>query len=323
MRVGWNGAIVQKDEAVISAYDHGFLYGIGLFETFRTYGGTPYLIQRHLERLHRGCQALGITFKMTEQELGDWVAELLAANDLRDGYIRLTVSGGQEELGLPTGDYGNPTVLLMAKALPDGGAGWQSDSNAAGFDESAMRVGGSRNPQAPAAKELQLLKTRRNTPESDVRFKSLHYMNNILAKRELLGIRPNPAGTPPEGLMLSHGGWLAEGIVSNVFFVKDGIICTPSIETGILPGITRERVLELARENGFETEESFYRWEQLLGAEEVWLTNSVQELVPVTGLRDEAGELTVVGAGSAGPILLRLLRLYRQDISSSTGYETM
>lgn len=400
MKVWLNGSMLDGGEAVISVYDHGFLYGLGLFETFRTYGGEPYLAERHLARLLSGCAELGIPFGMDAAELRERVRELLAVNGLADGYIRLTVSAGDGELGLPLGDYSRPTVLLLAKALPV-------------VSDEALRRG----------KELRLLRTRRNSPESAVRFKSLHYMNNIIAKREMLGLVPVAAeaggeqgaeqggaygaangapiaeqdgasgelgskqrraelrvpsteaghggaydtafaeqggatgmhgeeqrradsqGTSPqaelcrttgklagghpraaaslpspgaEGLMLSREGWLAEGIVSNLFFVSEGVVRTPAIVTGILPGVTRARVLELAREAGYSVEEGLYGWEELLGADEVWLTNSIQELVPVTRLSDWHGLMQQVGSGEAGPLTLKLLAMYRADTKSAT-----
>lgn len=324
MKVWLNGSMLDGGEAVISVYDHGFLYGLGLFETFRTYGGEPYLAERHLARLLSGCAELGIPFGMDAAELRERVRELLAANGLADGYIRLTVSAGDGELGLPLGDYSRPTVLLLAKALPV-------------VSDEALRQG----------KELRLLRTRRNSPEGAVRFKSLHYMNNIIAKREMLGLLPDAtevsgelgagqggttgklAGGQPiaatslpspgsEGLMLSREGWLAEGIVSNLFFLRGGVVRTPAIPTGILPGVTRARVLELAREAGYAVEEGFYAWDELLDAEEVWLTNSIQELVPVTRLSDWYGLMQKVGSGEAGPLTIKLLDMYRADTTPAT-----
>jgi 4-amino-4-deoxychorismate lyase len=312
MKIWLNGSIVDGGEAVISVYDHGFLYGLGLFETFRTYGGKPYLLERHLDRLYGGCRELGIPFAMEADELRREITALLAANGLADGYIRLTVSAGVGELGLPAGDYNAPTVLILAKSLPPAGA-------------DALRRG----------RELRLLRTRRNSPEGTVRFKSLHYMNNIIAKREMLGLMqerepqsfhlqqqvvqiaslPSPGA---EGLMLSRDGWLTEGIVSNLFFLRQGVIYTPCIETGILPGVTRARVIELARDTGYEVEEGLYIWEQLLEAEEVWLTNSIQELVPVTRLSDWDGLERKVGIGEAGALTLELLDMYRSDTEAAT-----
>lgn len=312
MKIWLNGSIVDGGEAVISVYDHGFLYGLGLFETFRTYGGKPYLLERHLDRLYGGCRELGIPFAMKADELRREITALLVANGLADGYIRLTVSAGVGELGLPAGDYNAPTVLILAKSLPPAGA-------------DALRRG----------RELRLLRTRRNSPEGTVRFKSLHYMNNIIAKREMLGLMqerepqsfhlqqqvvqiaslPSPGA---EGLMLSRDGWLTEGIVSNLFFLRQGVIYTPCIETGILPGVTRARVVELARDTGYEVEEGLYTWEQLLEAEEVWLTNSIQELVPVTRLSDWDGLERKVGIGEAGALTLELLDMYRSDTEAAT-----
>lgn len=290
MKIGFNGSVMNAEEAVISIYDHGFLYGMGLFETFRTYGGRPYLLERHLDRLEKGCAQLGIRYKPDQTVLRALIAQLLDHNDLKDGYIRLTISAGDGELGLPSGDYEQPNELMLVKSLPP-------------YNDQLYRSG----------KELRLLCTVRNTPEGSVRLKSLHYMNNIIAKRELLA---SEASAGAEGLMLNQDGLLAEGIVSNLFFVTDGVIQTPSTDIGILPGITRQRVIELAQEAGCRVEEGHYRWTNLQEAEEIWVTNSVQELVPITRLVDEAGNSSEVGKGAAGAILQKLLPVYRRDTVS-------
>jgi len=299
MKVALNGAVVDAREAVISVYDHGFLYGIGLFETFRTYGGKPYLLSCHLQRMRSGCQQLGIPFTISEQDVEASVHQLLAANQLQDGYVRLTVSAGEGELGLPVDDYQHPTILLLVKSLPGANSG------------AALAEG----------RELRLLATKRNTPEGQIRFKSLHYMNNIIAKRELEAFKRQDALLPSkpvpvhgvEGLMLTEEGYLAEGIVSNLFFAKDEVLYTPSIETGILPGITRQRVLELASEAGINCVEGLFQWRELIEADEVWLTNSIQEIVPVTLLTDTAGQSFKVGEGCIGYITKQLLGAYQAD----------
>lgn len=287
MKIGLNGTVMESGEAVISVYDHGFLYGMGLFETFRTYGGRPYLLERHMQRLMEGCETIGIRYKPDLDALEKMIGLLLEENGLKEGYIRLTVTAGIGELGLPSGDYEQPTEFILVKALPP-------------HHEQLYSEG----------KELCLLKTVRNTPEGAVRLKSLHYMNNIIAKRELLA---SGASASAEGLMLSHEGLIAEGIVSNVFFVQDGILYTPSTDIGILPGITRQRVIELARGLGYTVREGHYLFGELLAAEEAWLTTSIQELVPVTRITDDAGSTTLVGSGSAGPVLRELLLAYRKD----------
>ncbi|AHV95009.1 aminotransferase class IV [Paenibacillus sabinae] len=284
--IGVNGGVVDAADAVVSVRDHGFLYGIGLFETFRTYGGKPFLLERHLERMAEGCRQLGIPFEPDIDGLTEWTLKLMERNGLQEAYIRYTITAGEDVLGLPAGDYTHPNQVLFAKALPPRPA--ELDTN---------------------GKELQLLKLRRNTPEGKVRFKSLHYMNNILAKRELT-LYPS-AARGAEGLMLTARGEVAEGIVSNVFFVKGGRLFTPDESAGILPGITREMVMELAESEGLKVETGLYPWEMLSMADEVFLTNSIQELVPVTTLWKE-NEQRAVGSGTAGPVTSLLLKKYRQ-----------
>jgi len=267
--IGFNGRIVSPQEAMISVLDHGFLYGLSLFETFRTYGGRPFLLSRHLDRLADGCRAVGIELPRDAQlaQVRRHVAELLQASGLRDGYVRYTVTAGDAALGLPESTYTTPNIVVYTKPLPPAA------------------------PLAAKGKALQLLRTRRNSPEGDVRLKSAHYMNNILAKREL-GETPSARashGAPAEGLMLNAAGHVTEGIVSNVFFVKNGVCCTPAIDTGILPGITRGFVLELAQQAGIAVEEGYYTWEDLLKADEVFITNSIQEIVPIHTLYDLEG----------------------------------
>jgi 4-amino-4-deoxychorismate lyase len=288
MKVGYNGTVVEAGEAVISVHDHGFLYGLGLFETMRTYGGEPFLLERHYARLMDGCRELGIEWRMELGELRAWIRACMAANGLDEAYVRLTVSAGEGELGLQTAPYEQPNAIVLVKPLPR-------------MDEQLYRAG----------RELRLLETPRNTPETRVRMKSLHYMNNVIAKRELTA---SGGAAGAEGLMLTREGRLAEGIVSNVFFAKDGVICTPSLDTGILAGITRAVVLELARSLGMLTEEGLYTWDDLLDADEAWLTNSVQELVPVTRLDSGAGGnagISVLSGGMIGQSTAALLAAYR------------
>ena len=283
--IGINNGVVDAKDAVVSALDHGFLYGMGLFETFRTYDGVPFLLDRHLRRLAAGCRELGIPFEQDRERLLLWIKRVMDKNGLEDAYIRYTVTAGEDILGLPAGDYSQPNQLLYIKELP-------------------------RVPDKiyTEGKSLQLLSHRRNTPEGTQRFKSLHYMNNILAKRELSGYASSAEGA--EGLMLTAEGHLSEGIVSNLFFVHHNVLYTPSLSTGILPGITREMVLELASAAGFRIEEGQYEWERLKAADEVFLTNSIQELVPVTALWEQ-DERHAVGRGSGGVVTADLMALYR------------
>lgn len=284
-----NGQLTETTKAAIPVMDHGFLYGMGLFETFRTYGGKPSLLSRHLRRLSQGCEELGIPFREEEHRLELLIHELLEANGLSDGYIRYTVSAGEEILGLPSADYRKPSHLLFAKELPP-------------LDEAWYIKG----------KPLQLLRTTRNTPEGEIRYKSLHYMNNILAKRELMQYKL-AVQSQAEGLMLTKQGHLAEGIVSNLFFITKGVLYTPDLRTGILPGITREVVLEAAGDLGIPVVEGLFSTQQLSQADEIFMTSSIQELIPITALLGfPEGEVIQVQNGQMGPNTRRLLDLYRK-----------
>ena len=308
--IGVDGVPTPADQAVIPVMDHGLMYGIGLFETFRTYGGRPFLLERHIERLQAGCRTLGIEFAAKPEEIAAEIAGLLRLNGLNEGYIRYTVTAGDGPLGLPAGDYAKPRVIIYVKPLPE--------------MDAALYTNG---------KPLWRLATRRNTPEGELRLKSLHYMNSMLAKRELAqleAIRPSSAmsaisssRTPAEGLQLTADGSLAEGVVSNLFFVEGQTLYTPEIGTGILPGITRAMVMELSALQGLAVEEGRYTWSRLLKADEVFMTSSIQELVPITELwwtgteaAPKANELLsrchIVGEGRIGAITSRLLGDYRE-----------
>lgn len=250
MYVFMNGNIMPKEAVTISPFDHGFLYGVGLFETFRVYEHHPFLLDDHLDRLNSGLQVVNIQASITKQNIVEAIRLVLEANQLSNAYIRLNVSAGNGEIGLQTEPYLNPNLILFAKALPSSGA--------------------------MTEKKAVILKLNRNSPEGLERLKSHHYLNNLLAKREL--------GNNPlqEGLFLTKEGYIAEGIVSNVFWIKEGIMYTPAIETGILNGITRQFVISLAGVLGLTVEEGFYKPEQAEEAEEIFFTNSIQEIVPVS-----------------------------------------
>ncbi|KOR75813.1 aminotransferase class IV [Paenibacillus solani] len=286
--IGMNGSIVEAADAFIPVMDHGLLYGMGLFETFRTYQGKPYLIERHLHRLMDNCGILGIPYHADPLRISRWISELMEANGLQDAYIRYTVTAGEGILGLPAGDYAKPSEILFAKELPAANPALYGNGRA-----------------------LRRLSLPRNTPESPVRMKSLHYMNNILAKRELSGYASR-SDEPEEGLMLTAAGEVAEGIVSNVFFVKAGRLFTPELGIGILPGITRSVVLELAMDLGIEAEEGRYSWDVLTEADEIFTTGSVQEIVPITTLIGTEGQTLRIGQGIAGPLTRLLLSAYRR-----------
>lgn len=288
MKIACNGKIVDEREAVVSVMDHGFLYGMGCFETFRTYGGRPFLLTAHLERLRRGCDMLGIRATIDEHQVRKLIDALLEANGLEDAYIRYSISAGEAPLGLPAGDYMRPVTIIHVKALPP-------------RDEALYRQG----------KTLQVLQLRRNTPEGDIRLKSFHFMNNILGKRELARY-PWCADRQAEGLFLTEDGHLAEGTVSNVFFVREGICFTPSIDTGILPGITREFMMTLCRRMDITVKEGLFSLADLAAANEIFMTNSIQEIVPIEVVFDPTGRKIWRGEASR-PYTERLMSAYRLE----------
>lgn len=284
MIIAIDGQLCDELEAVVSVYDHGFLYGVGLFETFRTYEGIPFLLKEHLERLKHGCQHLAIAYQTDVQLISDTVAALLKANQLTDGYFRLSVSGGVDLLGLPQNVYTQPKEIMYVKALP------------------------SQDPEFNLkGRPIQMLSLRRNTPEGAVREKSFHYLNNILGKRELANY---PWATGAEGIFLNESGYLAEGIVSNLFFIRGQTCYTPALETGILSGITRAYVLKLAKRIRLTVIEGLFFKEELLHADEVFLTNSIQEIVPVSVIYDLTGKLYEPNGGKRGEWTKRLMSLY-------------
>ncbi|WP_064091713.1 aminodeoxychorismate lyase [Rossellomorea aquimaris] len=245
-----NGEIVHESEAAISPFDHGYLYGLGVFETFRTYSGHPFLLTNHLARLKRGLKELNIEETIHEQKIREILNSLLEKNQLQDAYCRLNVSAGPEEIGLRTTPYKNETMIIFQKELP---------------------------PLVPLReKEGVFLQLRRNTPETTERLKSHHYLNNIAAKREL-----GPSHDL-EGIFLSKEDYICEGITSNIFWVKNRELYTPSVETGLLNGITRQFVLALAQNLKIPVHVGLFEKEKVLEADEIFFTNSVQEIMPVS-----------------------------------------
>lgn len=272
-----NGQFIEEKEASLSPFDHGFLYGIGVFETFRLYEGRPFLIEWHLERLERAAKDLQIKHRITKEELTDMLDNLLRLNHIEDGNarVRLNISAGISTKGFTAQTYENPTVLCFVNPL---------------------------NPEnLPVQKEGKVLTIRRNTPEGQYRLKSHHYLNNMYAKQEL--------GNDPwyEGIFLTEDGAVAEGIISNIFWSKGKCIYTPSLDTGILDGVTRRFVIEKMEKLGAEVKTGRFRLESLLTADEAWMTNSVLEIVPFSKIEEAAFP------GVSGEMTAFLQELYTND----------
>jgi 4-amino-4-deoxychorismate lyase len=272
-----NGEFVQAKDLKISPFDHGFLYGVGFFETFRTYNGNLFLFQAHMNRLKKALSEYRIAMPYDNAEI---IAAVLKLNDSAgtDGYFRLNVSAGVHDIGLAPSSYATPTVILFRKELPETVAG--------------------------AEKEGIWLDTTRNDPESAVRHKSHNFLNNVRGRLELPSLKEH------EGLFLNKDGFVAEGVTSNVFWVKDGQLFTPAIETGILPGTTRAFVMEIAEVDGMIVKEGFYTREDVEAADELFVTNAIQEIVPLGSI----GEISLPGA--TGFYYKKLHKLYKKAIEN-------
>lgn len=272
-----NGKLIDESEAVISAFDHGYLYGVGVFETFRTYEGHPFLFDDHYKRLCESLEMLQIQFPYTYDELLCQVKQTIEANEMKDAYVRLNVSAGAGGVGLKTDPYAEPTVIVYVKAI-----------------------------DSPSRKEKRgvILSHRRNSPEGEYRLKSHHYLNNIIAKREV--------GSDPsvEGIFLTQNGILAEGIVSNLFWFKNGTLFTPDLSTGILNGVTRQFVVHVAKKMGITVQVGSFTEKALLEADEAFVTNSVQEIVPLFQIEQKPLP------GLHGPATNELILQYEQHRTS-------
>lgn len=249
-----NGEYMRAEELRISPFDHGFLYGAGFFETFRTYEGHAWLFELHMERLQTALAEYRIAMPYEKAGILAVVQQLNVLSGGQDGYFRLNVSAGVHDIGLAPSSYASPNVILFRKELPFSARGKE--------------------------KEGVWLETPRNRPESLVRHKSHNFLNNVRGRLELSSLKEF------EGLFQTEEGFVAEGITSNVFWIKNGTLFTPSIETGILPGTTRTFVIGIARLLGIEVREGLYRQEDVEGADELFVTNAVQEIVPISAISD-------------------------------------
>ena len=272
------GKLVSKDEATINVYDHGLLYGDGVFEGIRVYGGKVFLHEEHIARLYESAQAIRLPIPMSTSEMIDAVEMTVKENGIVDGYVRLVVTRGGGSLGLDIRKTSNPQVIVIADTItlypPE-------------IYQNGMK--------------LITASTIRNHPGAlSARIKSLNYLNNILAK-----IEGTDAGSP-EALMLNHKGEVAECSGDNIFIVKDGVLKTPGPDAGILEGLTRNAVMRIARESGYEVKECVLLRHDIYIADECFLTGSAAEVVPVVSLdgRD-------IGEGTPGPITLELLEKFQ------------
>ena len=278
LKVNINGTLYAKEDAMISVYDHGLLYGDGVFEGIRSYGGQVFRLQEHLDRLWESAEAIWLEIPASKEELAQSVIATLVANDIQDGYIRLIVTRGAGTLGLDPNRTSDPQVIIITDRItlyPDE------------YYQNGLKI--------------VTVATRRNHPDAlSPRIKSLNYLNNILAKIEGL-----QAGCV-EALMLNHRDEVAECTGDNIFLAKAGVLVTPSTDAGILEGITRQAVIELAVEAGTEVQERTLLMEDVYGADECFLTGSAAEVVPVVQVDERQ-----IGDGTPGPLTRDLMKRFR------------
>jgi len=273
-----NGEYFSKEDAKISVYDHGLLYGDGIFEGMRIYGGKVFRLREHLLRLWESAAAISLPIPLDLVHLTADVNEAVRKNGLEEGYIRLIVTRGAGALGLDPFRCSNPQVIIIVDKIT---------LYPAELYENGL--------------ELVTASTIRNHPAAlSPRIKSLNYLNNVLAKME--GLK---AGCK-EALMLNHQGMVAECTGDNVFIVKANKLITPPKEAGILEGITRNAVLELAKKAGIETAEEPLTRHDLYVADECFLTGSAAEVIPVVILDGRS-----IGDGTPGPITKQLNDAFR------------
>jgi branched-chain amino acid aminotransferase len=278
-----NGEFVTKENAKISVYDHGFLYGDGVFEGIRVYSGNVFRLHEHIDRLYNSAKSILLAIPYTKEEMIDYVIETIRRNQYQDAYIRLVISRGVGDLGLDPYNCKTPQVVIIAEPL-------------ALFPKHLYETG----------IEVVTVATRRN--RSDVlspKVKSLNYLNNILVKIEA------HLANVSEALILNDQGYVAEGSGDNVFIIKDKVVYTPPGYVGALEGITRQAIIEIARDLGYDVKEEPFTRHDVYVADEVFLTGTAAEVIAVVKVDGR-----VIGEGVPGPHTKRLLEEFRRRVVS-------
>lgn len=277
-----NGEYFSREDAKISVYDHGLLYGDGVFEGMRIYSGKVFALEDHMTRLYESARAIMLDIPIAIDALTTAVNETVAKNGLTEGYIRLVVTRGGNQLGLNPFSCEDPQVIIIADTI-------------------------SLYPEKFYTEGLELItaSTIRNHPAAlSPRVKSLNYLNNIMAKIEAIR-----AGCI-EAVMLNTKGEVAECTGDNIFIVRGGRLITPPIDAGILEGITRNTVIDLARENGIEVAEEAMTRHDIFVADECFLTGSAAEVIPAVKLDGR-----VIGDGNPGPMTQKLNAAFRAFVA--------
>ncbi len=286
MKIYLNGKLVPKEKATVSVFDHGLLYGDGVFEGIRSYHGRVFQMHEHIDRLYHSARAIVLNIPLSKSAMEEAVLNTLRANHLTDAYIRLIVTRGKGDLGLdPKNCEGKPTIIIITDKIKL-------------YPETFYRNG------------LSVVTStfRRNIPEAlNPSIKSLNYLNNILAKIE--ASRYNA----PEAIMLNREGYVAECTGDNIFVIRKGTLYTPPTWVGALEGITRNAVMDLARHSlQLTVKEEVFTPYHIYTGDEVFLTGTAAEVIPVTNVDGR-----IIGNGKPGKITLELIKEFRELTKTS------
>ncbi len=277
MKIYLNGKFVAKEDAKVSVFDHGLLYGDGAFEGIRSYGSLVFKLDEHIERLYETAEAIEIAIPLSKKKMIKAIVDTLKENNLTDAYIRVIITRGEGDLGLdPKKCYGAPSIVVIADKIT---------LYPQEFYQNGM--------------EIITVKTIRNHPQAiNPKLKTLNYLNNILAKVE--------AGKQGyiEAIMLDHEGYVAECTGDNIFLIKDGTLITP--DRGILFGITRSAVMELARKEGMTIETRLVTQEEVYRADECFLTGTAAEVIPIVKV-----DGCVIGSGNPGKVTKEMMKQFK------------
>ena len=275
-----NGKIISDIDANISSADRGFLYGDGIYETLRSYNGKPFKLADHLERMRDSARQLKISFDYTNADIGERINELLEKNHTQDAYIRITLSRGSGGGRLQMDDNIEPTILIQVKPF--------SPYDSKLYDEGMSLV---------------VSNYKRSTSCPISRYKSTNLLQSILRKEEA------NKKAAHETIVLNTDGFVAECVVSNIFMVSAGSVVTPSLDTNILPGITRRIVLDICKNSGILSSEEHFKIDVLIKADEVFITNSLMEIMPVSRIDD-----TKIGKTVPGRITQQMMNAYKRFV---------
>jgi len=276
MKIYLNGKFVDKKDAKVSVFDHGFLYGDGAFEGIRSYNGLVFKLKEHIDRLYETAHTLMIDISLTKKQMIKAIIDTLKKNGLKNAYIRLVVTRGEGDLGLdPRKCHGGSSIIIITDKITL-------------YPRELYNKG----------MEIITVPTVRNYPEAlNPQLKSMNYLNNILAK-----IEANNSGFI-EAIMLDHQGYVAECTGDNIFIINKGVLSTPS--QGRLKGITRDTVLALAAKDKIQTKECLITRHEVYTSDECFLTGTAAEIIPVVKVDGR-----IIGDGRPGPITKKVMKMF-------------